>query len=141
MAVLAQLYQLCFADQLEEYAYDARLAGISYDVNVLPRGVRCTFGGYNEKLLDFSTNILNKLSSPSILPQTDQKWTRYLDNYKRALKAFDVSQPYSHAIYYSSLAFQPLAFQYTDAQLRNALTEITRNDLTEYVQTLWSSGI
>ena len=130
MAVLAQLYQLCFADQLEEYAYDARLAGISYDVNVLPRGVRCTFGGYNEKLLDFSTNILNKLSSPSILP-----------HYKRALKAFDVSQPYSHAIYYSSLAFQPLAFQYTNAQLRNALTEITRNDLTEYVQTLWSSGI
>lgn len=47
-AVLAQLYDLCLSDSLGEYSYDAVLAGLTYNLQVLPRGVRLTFGGYNE---------------------------------------------------------------------------------------------
>jgi len=42
-AALATLYQVSANDRLQEYAYDASLAGLSYDVQVLPRGVRLTF--------------------------------------------------------------------------------------------------
>jgi insulysin len=49
-AALAMLYQNSAADNLNEYTYDARLAGLTYDFQVLPRGARLTFGGYNDKL-------------------------------------------------------------------------------------------
>ena len=57
-ASLASLYQQCAADKLNEYTYDARLADLSYDFQVLPRGVRLTFGGYNDKLKTFASYVI-----------------------------------------------------------------------------------
>jgi insulysin len=43
-AALANFFEICASDRLGEYAYDAELAGLVYDLKVLPRGVRLTFG-------------------------------------------------------------------------------------------------
>ena len=104
-AAFSQLYQTCAVDHLEEYAYDARLAGLSYNVQVLPRGIRLTFGWYNDKLQDFAAYIAGKLAEDieSVLPQDEDEFERYRDNIKRALSAFDVQQPYAHANYYAGL--------------------------------------
>jgi len=141
-AALASLYQTAATDMLGEYAYDASLAGLSYDIQVLPRGVRLTFAGYNDKLGDFSSYISRKLSRDifDILPQSDAEFDRYKDNLMRALTAFDVKQPYAHGVYYSSLLLQPRNFQYTNTQLREAIRRLTLPDLLEYASTLWSSG-
>jgi len=141
-AVLAQLYQICAKDSLNEYTYDATLAGLSYDVQVLPRGVRLTFGGYNDKLADFASYVANKLSKEidSVLPPTEEEFERNKDNISRGLAAFDVKQPYSHAIYYSSLAIQPEKFQYSNADMREALKTISLSDLKAYARTIWASG-
>uniref|UniRef100_A0A7S4JKR1 Insulin-degrading enzyme n=2 Tax=Odontella aurita TaxID=265563 RepID=A0A7S4JKR1_9STRA len=141
-AALATLYQSCVVDAIEEYAYDATLAGLSYDVQVLPRGVRLTFGGYNDKLEDFAAYVARKLSRDvgDILPKNDAEFDRYKDRLMRALSAFDVKQPYAHAIYYSSLTLQPRNFQYTNEQLRSAMRQITLPDLLSYSSKLWSSG-
>lgn len=141
-AALAQLYQTCVSDALEEYAYDAALAGLSYDVQVLPRGVRLTFGGYNENLAEFASYISRKLSKDSndVLPQTGSEFDRYKDNIMRGLSAFDSKQPFAHGVYYSSLTLLPRNFQYTNEQLREAVQKATLPDLHKYVSTLWSSG-
>jgi len=141
-AALSQLYQTCVFDALEEYAYDATLAGLNYDVQVLPRGVRLTFGGYNDKLEDFAAYISRKLSREvgDVLPKTDTEFDRYKDRLLRALSAFDVKQPYGHAIYYSSLTLQPRNFQYTNEQLRAAMRQVMLPDLLNYSSKLWSSG-
>lgn len=141
-AVLAQLYQTCAIDSLDEYTYDATLAGLLYGVNVLPRGVRMTFGGYNDKLGKFATYVADKLSRDveSVLPASEEEFERYKDNISRGLAAFDVQQPYSHSIYYSALTVQPLNNQYTNEELRTALSSVTLDDLKSYVKTLWVSG-
>jgi len=141
-AVLADLYQVCANDRLIEYAYDAGLTGLSFDVQVLPRGVRLTFGGYNDKLMQFSSYISAKLSQDvnSLLPANEDEFERYKDRLVRALAAFDVQQPYSHAIYYSSLLFLPKRFSYTNAQRREAIQQVSLADLTQYVKGLWKSG-
>jgi insulysin len=141
-ASLAQLYQVSANDKLKEYAYDAGLAGLSYDIQVLPRGVRLSFGGYSEKLLDFATYVTEKLSQDvsSLLPEDEDDFDRYKDEIVRALAGFDVQQPYAHAIYYSSLVFQPKSFLFTNAELRDSIKKATRGDLTEYAKGLWASG-
>ena len=49
-AALSNMYEFSLTDKLGEYAYDAGLAGLTYNVLVVPRGVRLTLGGYNDKL-------------------------------------------------------------------------------------------
>ena len=122
-ASLASLYQQCAADKLNEYTYDARLADLSYDLQVLPRGVRLTFGGYNDKLKTFASYVSSKLARDldDVLPSNEEEFERYKDNLMRGLSAFKVKQPYAHAIYYSALTQQPRNFQYTNDQLIAAL--------------------
>ena len=141
-AVLAQLYQACAVDNLEEYAYNARLAGLTFDVQILPRGVRLTFGGYNEKLPEFAAYVTRKLAEEvtSVLPKSEDEFERYKDRITRGLAAFDVKQPYAHASYYSYLTLQPTGFQYMNRELRGALETTTLFDLLGYVGSLWSSG-
>jgi insulysin len=58
----------------------------------------------------------------------------------RAFSGFDVQQPYSHAIYYTNLMLQPKAFQYTNAEMRDAIAKVSLNELSEYVTKVWDSG-
>lgn len=58
----------------------------------------------------------------------------------RLLVSFDVKQPYAHAAYYSTLAVQPLHYQYDNNELREATRRLTLPDLVEYTGQLWKSG-
>ena len=122
--------------------FKAGLAGLTYDVKVLPRGVRITFGGYNDKLQKFAAYVSQKVSNniKNLLPKSDVEFERYKDQILRALSAFDVKQPYAHAGYYANLNIQPLKFQYTNQQLRDATEKATLADLIAYSTTVWSSG-
>jgi insulysin len=111
-------------------------------VKVLPRGVRLTFGGYNDKLQKFAAYVSEKISNDlkSILPKDEAEFERYRDQILRALSAFDVKQPYAHAAYYANLNIQPIRFQYTNQQQREATEKATLQDLISYATILWSSG-
>ena len=141
-AILSKLYQVALNDRLTEYTYDATLAGLSYDVQVTPRGVRLLFGGYNDKLLDFAKYVSTKVSQDylQVLPENESEFERYKDEIVRALAAFDVNQVYAHAIYYSNLALNPKNSLYTNAELRDAIQKVNLADLTNYVKDLWKSG-
>lgn len=141
-AALATLYELCASDSLNEYTYDANLAGLGYTFTVLPRGVRLTFGGYSSKIPDFAAYVSRKLAADvrDVLPKNAAEFDRYKDTIMRALASFDVKQPYAHAIYYSNLSLTPTKFSYTNAELRESLSSCTLSDLTAYVQNVWSSG-
>lgn len=120
----------------------AELAGLSYDVKILARGLRLTFGGYNDKIERFASFVSNKLFAevPDLLPTDDKDFDRYKDQIMRALSAFDVSQPYAHASYYAQLTIQPRRFQYTNKSLRDATRQITLPDLVSYSKSAWKSG-
>jgi insulysin len=80
----------------------------------MPRGIRLTFGGYNDKLKKFASFLSRKLSRDvrDLLPKNDNDFDRYKDQIMRSLSAFDVKQPYAHASYYSQITLQPRRFQY-----------------------------
>ena len=141
-AAMASLYQQCAADKLNEYTYDASLAGLTYDFQVLPRGVRLTYGGYNDKLKSYASYVSSKLARDldDVLPSDEEEFLRYKDNLMRALSAFNVKEPYAHAIYYSSLTQQPRNWKYTNDELVSALKETTLDQLQEYVKTIWARG-
>ena len=141
-AALSNLLEVCVADKLDEYAYDAGLAGLSYDVKVLPRGIRLTFGGYSDKLQDFATYVSKKLSVDvaKLLPKTDLEFERYKDQIMRGLSAFDVNQPYFHASYYSQLLLQPTRFQFSNSELREQTRQLLLPDLITYAKEFWSRG-
>ena len=168
-AALANMYELCVTDRLGEYAYDGKtfvkcveymisfflfsyilcsfyklagLAGLSYEVKVMPRGVRLTFGGYNDKLNDFAQYVAKQLSKDvkKLLPQSSQEFERYKDQIMRSLGAFDVKQPYFHASYYATLCLQQQKFQYTNKEMRDETRSILLPDLVDYAESVWKSG-
>jgi insulysin len=106
---------------------------------VVPRGVRLTFGGYNDKLQRFAAYVSKKVSK-DILPKDEAEFERYKDLVSRAFAAFDVKQPYAHCASYSQLAMNPLEFQYSNQEMREETDRATLEDLVSYVNTLWSSG-
>ena len=141
-AVLSQLFDICLSDSLDEYSYDATLAGLTFSLQVLPRGVRLTFGGYNDKLQDFASYISRKVASSfdDVLPSDDKELDRFKDELSRGLSAFDTKQPYAHSIYYSALAMTPTAFQYSNMDLRQELEGVDLKQLRKYVGNLWKRG-
>jgi insulysin len=122
--------------------FAAGLAGLTYSVDVVPRGVRLTFGGYNDKLQKFAAYVSKKLSADikDILPKDETEFERYKDLVSRTYAAFDVKQPYGHCTSFSQLALYPRKFQYSNKDMRDATDETTLKDLVSYVKTLWSSG-
>lgn len=165
-AALSNLFELSAADRLREYAYDGKLtkpffivyvvpshsffvsdqiaglAGLVYEVQVVARGVRLTFGGYNDKLKKFASFLTRKLSKEAsdLLPRNDNDFDRYKDQIMRSLSSFDSQQPYAHASYYAQLTLQPRRFQYSNKELREATRKTTLPDLVTYVNSLWVSG-
>jgi len=104
--------------------------------------VRLSFGGYNDRLADFASYITGKLARDldDVLPETDEEFERYKDNVVRSLRAFDVRQPYFHASNYATQTIQPIGFVYSNTELRDAIRDVTRQDLTIYSKNLWTSG-
>ena len=171
-AAIANLYEVCVADRLQEYAYDGKcrsmsdlfgtkqsrklcsshvhallyilagLAGLTYEVKVVARGVRLTFGGYSDKLKDFAFYVSQKLSKDvrELLPRNDIEFGRYKDQVMRGLSAFDVKQPYFHASYYSQLVLQPHNFLYSNSDLRTETRALLLPDLVAYAESLWRYG-
>ena len=141
-AALSNMYEFCVADKLTEYAYDAGLAGLTYDVRVIPRGVRLTFGGYNDKLQDFAKYVSKQITADlkNILPKDEAEFERYKDILSRGFEGFNAKQPYAHCSYYTQLLMKPAAFEYDNAEMLAATEEVTLADLTSYVGSIWSSG-
>jgi insulysin len=112
----------------------AELAGLTYQVNILPRGPRLTFGGYSDKLKDFSKYVTQNLSggAHTLLPKSDQEFDRYKDQIMRSLSSFDVNQPYAHASYYGQITIKPRRFQFENSELRDATRKLTLPDLKRY---------
>lgn len=124
------------------FHYIAELAGLSYDVKIVARGVRLSFGGYNDKLKKFASFVSHQLSVKihDLMPTNDKDFDRYKDQIMRALSAFDVAQPYSHAGYYAQLTIQPRRFQYSNKSIRDATRKTTLPDLISFAESIWKAG-
>ena len=77
-SVLAKLYRASLGDALNEFTYDAAVAGLGCSLDFTPKAARLSFSGYNSKLPAFVDSIVRAIASHR--PDDEQKLERYYDS-------------------------------------------------------------
>lgn len=113
---LTHLFVQLLKDQLNEYLYDAELAGLRFAVSNTTYGISIAISGYNEKQPVLLEKVLQSLFNFKIDPQ---RFNIIKENYIRGLNNFKAEQPYSHAIYYLALLLTEVSWT------KNELLEAT----------------
>jgi len=127
-AVQSDLFTSCFLDSLSEYLYDARLAGLGFDMSYNPRGLQLVVSGYSDKVDVFAARVLKKVHQY----RPDQAaFERFKDLMIRGLNNFKTRQPYAHASFYAGLASESLQFSIDD--LKAALKGTSLADLDAFL--------
>jgi len=135
-AAIERLYKASLGDALNEYVYDAAVAGLGVSLELTPKAARLSFSGYSDKLTAFVDTMARTIAAHR--PDDPQKLARFKDQISRDLKAFDTQQPYQHAAFYNAFYTSFPAFLPSDV-LRE-LETVTVRDVELFSESVWSSG-
>jgi insulysin len=118
-------------DALNEFAYDAELAGLSYSLSSTTRSLKLHLGGYNSKLPVLADAICKKLMNFVV---RDDRFAIYKEQLLRSYHNFDKEQPYQHAMYHLSLMLESDRYHRVDKI--NALQHASPDDLRAHLPEL-----
>ena len=90
-SVKANLYCMLVKDALNEYSYDAEIAGLEYDLTDIPRGLHVQISGYNEKMPVLLEKVLTCMRDINITPERFQIVKERL---LRGYRNWDYQQPF-----------------------------------------------
>jgi secreted Zn-dependent insulinase-like peptidase len=130
-AVLTELYVRAVNDQMNEFAYSARLGGLRFRLYKHMRGFALKISGYNDKQAQLLEQVVANLKQPSISPARfallKNELIRELDNasYKR---------PYKQIL--SELTSLLLQDYWDKKQQRLALETVEQVDLENFIPQL-----
>lgn len=130
---LMYLFISLFKDALNEYAYDAELAGLHYGLECTIYGMSLGIGGYNQKQKVLLQKILERMTSFKVDPK---RFEIFKEMYTRSLKNFSAEQPHQHAIYYTSVLMSE--FMWTKEELLQCVDEMTVEKLEAFIPQLLS---
>jgi insulysin len=88
----ARLYTDIVRDALEEYSYDAELAGLDYSVSSHSMGIEIMVCGYNDKLSVLLEKVLVTMRDLEVKPD---RFEIIKERVLRGLKNWDFQQPYN----------------------------------------------
>lgn len=132
-SIQTRLFTELVRDSLQEYAYDAELAGMSFSFDQQADGILLSLDGYNDKL----GVLVNVITSRMRDYQVDEKRFHLVhDQLKRSYQNFRLEQPYSHVGYDGAYLTQALA--HTVEEKLAALDEVTPASLQAHAQQLLS---
>jgi insulysin len=86
------MYCLLVRDALNEYAYDAEISGLEYDLYSYGRGLLVEVAGYSHKLPILLEKVLSKMRDIEI---REDRFNVLQERIMRGLKNWDFIQPYS----------------------------------------------
>lgn len=118
---------------MNEYAYNAELAGLRYEIIITKYGLLLAVGGYNDKQHVLLDKVLERMTNFKVDPQ---RFAILKENYIRSLKNFEAEQPYQQAMYYLSLLISEQAW--TKEELLEATEEVTLERMEEFIPQLLS---
>ena len=122
--IASRLFASSFLDSLNEYLYDARLAGLSFQFDLATRGVQLTFTGYNDKLPLFVKTVIAALKT---YEADEATFNRYKDTLRREYASWKTQQPYYHSSYFANLISE--TYQFDVEVLQAALERTTASQL------------
>lgn len=124
---LTSLFLKLFRDDLNEYTYDADLAGLYYTINNTKRFIEVAISGYNEKQHVLLEKILDKLIHFRVSPD---RFKVLKDLYARNLRNFNMNQPHSHASFYHTLLLTERAW--SKEELLDELPRLTEEAVQDF---------
>uniref|UniRef100_A0A4X2LTN1 Insulin degrading enzyme n=1 Tax=Vombatus ursinus TaxID=29139 RepID=A0A4X2LTN1_VOMUR len=130
---MAYLYLELLKDSLNEYAYAAELAGLSYDLKNTIYGMYLSVKGYNDKQPILLKKIIEKMATFEI---DEKRFEIIKEAYMRSLNNFRAEQPHQHAMYYLRLLMTEVAW--TKDELKEALDDVTLPRLKAFIPQLLS---
>ncbi|CAN0276459.1 unnamed protein product, partial [Scytosiphon promiscuus] len=119
------LFKSCLDEHLNEDTYDARVAGLHYDVRFNARGVTLTFGGYCDKMPGLIDKVAKAVATYN--PTDPVEFERLRDVVSRILSSYDTQDPLDHAESNANEAIEDPRF--TVKELRDTLDSIELKDL------------
>ncbi|XP_013403642.1 insulin-degrading enzyme [Lingula anatina] len=117
-----------FRDALNEYAYDAELAGLGYSLLGTVYGIYLGIRGYSDKQPILLKKVMEKMTTFKPDPK---RFEIFKEAYKRSLENFRAEQPHQHAVYYTNLVTSEQ--MWTKEELLDALEDITVERLTAMI--------
>ncbi|KAI2637372.1 peptidase M16 inactive domain-containing protein [Xylaria nigripes] len=122
--VMLKLYTDLVRDALDEYSYDADIAGLRYDVGVDARGLLVQVSGYSDKLADLAEQVVKTMRD---LVVKNDRFEIIKERASRAYKNSELVQPYHQAAIY--LTWLIMEQDYIVEQLSAELPSITIDDV------------
>uniref|UniRef100_A0A7S2SI11 Insulin-degrading enzyme n=1 Tax=Rhizochromulina marina TaxID=1034831 RepID=A0A7S2SI11_9STRA len=118
------LYMDMVDEELNEYAYAADIAGLHFQVSAIREGVELLVFGYNHKLINLLTRVVETLASPALsLPV----FNRIKERKIKGLRNLSYSQPYQQAMRNQVLCQESPRWSVEDRLA--ALEEVSLEDL------------
>jgi len=133
---MSGLFVELLKDSLNEYAYDADIAGLSYSLSDSFYGVMLEVNGYNEKQKVFLEKIVNKIVNFEV---DAKRFKIYKQKAVRKLKNFKAAQPYGHTSFYGS-ALKTDRW-WLKHELADSLKNITYKQLQSFINNVYLSQL
>ncbi|RCH96410.1 Insulinase (Peptidase M16), partial [Rhizopus stolonifer] len=131
--VKARLYADLLKDSLNEYAYDAEVAGLCYNVENQLEGMLLALSGYNDKLPVLLEKVVQKMRHFQV---DVERFKLIKEQLRRLYKNFALEPPYQHALYYQSYLTQDT--MWTNAEKLSELEAIQAEDIQTFYPTILS---
>ncbi|KAF9425755.1 Insulinase (Peptidase M16) [Entomortierella beljakovae] len=131
--VKTRLYVNLLKDALNEYAYDADLAGLLYSLDTTIEGMILSVEGYNDKAHVLLQKVVEKMKNLVIDPE---RFHLIQDQMDRMYRNFKLEAPHQHAMYYMSYLTQEKLW--TQEENLAELKDITPEDIQAFYPTLLS---
>ncbi|XP_076831395.1 insulin-degrading enzyme isoform X2 [Brachyhypopomus gauderio] len=130
---MTYLFLRLLKDDLKEYTYAARLAGLAYGIVSGMNAILLSVKGYNDKQHILLKKIIEKMATFEI---DEKRFDIIKEAYMRSLNNFRAEQPHQHAMYYLRLLMTEVAW--TKDELKEALEDVTLPRLKAFIPQLLS---
>lgn len=131
-AVLTELYIRAVNDQMNEFAYSARLGGLRFKLYKHMRGFALKISGYNDKQAQLLKRVVANLKQPNISPQ---RFALLKNELIRELDNANYKRPYKQIL--SELTSLLLQDYWDKKQQREVLETVERRDLEKFIPQLF----
>lgn len=130
---MTRLFVQLLKDHLNEFLFEADLAGLGFGVGNTTSGISLSIGGYSHKQHILLEKVLDSMFNFKI---DERRFEVFKEQYIRSLKNYQTEQPYQHAIYYLALLLTELAW--TRQELLDSMQLLSMERLQAFVEQLLS---
>ncbi|XP_057982106.1 insulin-degrading enzyme-like 1, peroxisomal [Malania oleifera] len=131
--VLTDIFTRLLMDYLNEYAYNAQVAGLYYSISHTDGGFEVTVVGYNHKLRLLLETIVDKIATFKVKPD---RFSVIKEIVMKDYQNFKFQQPYQQAAYYCSLILQDNTLPWMEEL--EVLPHLEADDLTKFAPQMLS---